>query len=69
MAGPLLFALPAVVGGVTSVAPKAISGAIERGGDIKYHAMPATVSARAKADALLESMRSNAKTIQAMKRL
>jgi hypothetical protein len=69
MAGPLLFALPAAVGAVTSVAPKAIAGAIERGGDIRYHAMPATVSARRKADDLIESMKANAKTIQTMKRL
>ena len=69
MAAPLLFALPAAVGAVTSVAPKAIAGAIERGGDIKFHAMPATVSARQKADDLIDSMKSNARAIQLMTRL
>ena len=67
MAGPLLFALPAI-GALTSVGPKLAAKAIEQGGDIKFNQMPATVEARAKAESLMDSMRENARAIQAMKK-
>jgi len=67
MAGPLLFALPAV-GAVTSLGPRLAAEVIERGGDIRGGSNPPGIEATLKAEKLMNEMRQNARAIHLYKK-